>query len=118
MVPPALRGALADRSELLPLRELPVEAVRLLDALHAQPRLAAHLRLVHDVAAALTVALERRRPAPAFDRAAVLFGAATHDIGKVAYPTELTGPGSAHEPAGHALLLAQDIPDRLAPAAA
>jgi len=114
MISPVLRGALTDRSELLPLRELPVEAVRLLDVLHAQPRLAAHLRLVHDVAAALTVALEHRHPELAFDRVAVLFGAATHDIGKVAHPTELTGPGSAHEPAGHALLLAHDIPERLA----
>ena len=114
MISPALRGALTDQSELLPLRELPVEAARLLDVLHAPPRLAAHLRLVHDVAAALTVALERRYPDLAFDRVAVLFGAATHDIGKVAHPTELTGPGSAHEPAGHALLLAHDIPDRLA----
>lgn len=114
MVSPALRGALTDRSVLLPLRELPAEAVRLLDELRAQPRLAAHLRLVHDVATTLTVALEHRHPDLAFDRAAVLFGAATHDIGKVAHPTELTGPGSAHEPAGHALLLAHDIPDRLA----
>jgi hypothetical protein len=53
-------------------------------------------------------------PDLAFDRVAVLFGAATYDIGKVAHPTELTGLGSAHEPAGHALLLAHDIPDRLA----
>jgi len=80
MISPALRGALTDQSELLPLRELPVEAARLLDVLHAPPRLAAHLRLVHDVAAALTVALERRYPDLAFDRVAVLFGAATHDI--------------------------------------
>ncbi|WP_327003021.1 HD domain-containing protein [Dactylosporangium sp. NBC_01737] len=114
MVSPVLRGALTDRSELLPLRELPVEATTLLDVLHAQPRLAAHLRLVHDVAAALTVALERRCPGLAFDRVAVLFGAATHDIGKVAHPAELTGSGSAHEPAGHALLLAHGVPERLA----
>jgi hypothetical protein len=114
MISPALRGALTDQSEALPLRELPVEAARLLEVLHAQPRLAAHLRLVHDVAATLTAALERRHPKLAFDRVAVLFGAATHDIGKVTHPAELTGPGSAHEPAGHALLLAHDVPDRLA----
>ncbi|MGI5240102.1 HD domain-containing protein [Dactylosporangium sp. CA-139066] len=99
---------------MLQLREMPVEAARLLDVLHAPPRLAAHLRLVHDVAATLTVALEHRHPDLAFDRVAVLFGAATHDIGKVVHPTELTGPGSAHEPAGHALLLSYDIPDRFA----
>ncbi|MDI6105552.1 hypothetical protein QLQ12_43920 [Actinoplanes sp. NEAU-A12] len=96
------RGALTDQSDVLPLRELPVEAARLLEALQAPPRLAAHLRLVHDVAAALTGHLERRYPDLPFDRSAVLFGAATHDIGKIVHPQEITGPGSAH------------VPDRLA----
>jgi len=95
-------------------RELPAEAARLLGALPAQPRLVAHLRLVHDVAASLTAALDGSHPELVFDRAAVLFGAATHDVGKVVHPEELTGPGSAHEPAGQALLLAHDVPDRLA----
>ena len=44
----------------------------------------------------------------------MLFGAATHDVGKVLQPSELSGPGSAHEPAGHALLLAHGVPERLA----
>jgi hypothetical protein len=114
MILPALRSALTDQSDVLPLRELPVEAARLLEILHAPPRLAAHLRLVHDVAATLTGQLERRNPDLPFDRAAVLFGAATHDMGKIVHPTELTGAGSAHEPAGRALLLAHDVPDRLA----
>ena len=48
------------------------------------------------------------------DRDAVLFGAATHDIGKVVHVEELSGPGSTHEPAGHALLLARGVQERLA----
>jgi hypothetical protein len=44
----------------------------------------------------------------------VLFGAATHDIGKVVHPGELTGPGSAHEAAGEELLLRYGVPAHLA----
>jgi hypothetical protein len=43
-------------------------------------------------------------PNLAIDREAVLFGAATHDIGKVVYPEELTKPGNHHEEVGPALL--------------
>jgi hypothetical protein len=50
----------------------------------------------------------------AVDREAVLFGAATHDIGKTAHIAELSGPGSAHEQAGRELLLAHGISDELA----
>ena len=42
------------------------------------------------------------------------YGAATHDIGKVMHPNELTETGSAHEPAGRDLLLARQVPERLA----
>ncbi|WP_244901692.1 hypothetical protein, partial [Streptomyces europaeiscabiei] len=83
-----------------PLRPLPERAVALLRSLDAPPRLVAHLRLVHDVAYGLVDRAERRYPEPPFDRAAVLFGAATHDIGKTAHSEELSGPGSAHEEAG------------------
>jgi hypothetical protein len=44
-------------------------------------------------------------PQLVFDRDAVLFGAATQDIGKIVYPAEASGPGSAHEEAGRQLLL-------------
>ncbi len=111
---PALHAAMTDQSERW-LRQLPAEVTDLLERLPAPPpRLAAHLRLVHDVALQLTATLQRDYPDLTFDREAVLFGAATHDIGKVVHPDELTGPGSAHEPAGRALLLAHDVPERLA----
>jgi hypothetical protein len=108
-----LRGALSDQSEP-PLRRLPDQVTRLLQGLPVPPRLAAHLRLVHDVATRLTATLQQRHPELTFDRTAVLYGAATHDIGKVMHSDELTGPGSAHEPAGRALLLARQVPERLA----
>jgi hypothetical protein len=105
-----LERALADP----PLRRLPGAADALLRSLDAPPRLAAHLRAVHDVAAGVLGWLADRHPAVEVDAEAVLYGAATHDIGKVLHPEELSGPGSAHEPAGHRLLLAHGVPERLA----
>ncbi|GAA1657333.1 HD domain-containing protein [Actinoplanes couchii] len=88
-----------------PLRPLPAEVVDLLLSVNAPPRLAAHLRAVHDVAAQITAWLADHYPALTIDRDAVLFGAATHDIGKTAHAEELSGPGSRHELAGQRLLL-------------
>jgi len=97
-----------------PMRPLPGPAAELLRALDAPARLGAHLRVVHDVAWSLTDALGRRRPDLEFDTTAVLFGAATHDIGKVVHVAELAGPGSAHEAAGEELLLRYGVPAHLA----
>lgn len=66
------------------------------------------------MAATLTDWLRASHPALVFDREAVLFGAATHDIGKVVHPAELSTPGSEHEPAGERLLLAAGVEPRLA----
>jgi hypothetical protein len=96
------------------LRPLPETAAELLRDLAAPARLGAHLRLVHDVAWSLTDTLGRRWPALDFDTTAVLFGAATHDVGKVFHPEELSGPGSLHEPAGQTLLLRYGVPAHLA----
>jgi hypothetical protein len=96
------------------LRPLPVEVAELLTALHAPARLAAHLRAVHDVAWQLTDMLAERHPALTFDRTAVRFGAAVHDIGKVVHVDELTGPGSQHESTGERLLAEHGVPPRLA----
>ncbi|MFD5767761.1 HD domain-containing protein [Streptomyces sp. NPDC127049] len=92
-----------------PLRPLPAEAAALLRALGAPPRLAAHLRAVHDVAVEVVDWVRERHPGLAFDQDAVLFGAATHDVGKVVHPEELVGPGSAHEAAGRELLLRHGV---------
>jgi HD superfamily phosphodiesterase len=104
----ALRHALTEPA--MPyLRELPQLVADLLTELAAPPRLAAHLRLVHDVAYRIIDDLRDAYPALAVDRELVLFGAATHDIGKTVHFEELSGPGSRHEQAGYELLLAEGI---------
>ncbi|MEU1243618.1 hypothetical protein ABZ388_24955 [Micromonospora parva] len=115
MTSDSLRRALTAPADP-PLRPLPEQVVALLETLHAPPRLAAHLRAVHEVAAQLTDAVAVRFPQLPFDREAVLFGAATDDVGKVRHPEELSGPGSAHEPAGYesVFLDLDDILDRIA----
>ena len=105
----ALRGRCSP-----PLLPVPGRAAELLTQLQAPLRLAAHLRLVHDVAAQLADWAARSCPALDFDRDAMLFGAATHDIGKTIFPAELTGPGSAHEEAGRDLLLSLGVSPALA----
>lgn len=96
------------------MRPLPDRVAELLRVLDAPPRLAAHLRAVHDVAYQLVEWMGERQPALRFDRDAVLFGAATHDIGKTVHVGELSGPGSAHEEAGRELLLARGVSAELA----
>lgn len=106
----SLRRALTESS----LRPLPDRVRALLEALDASPRLAAHLRAVHDVAWELTDWVFRHYPAASFDRQAVLFGAAVHDIGKTVHAGELSGPGHEHEQAGYEILLAQGVEEHLA----
>ena len=60
---------------------LPPEAAELLQRLGAPSRLVAHLTLVHDVARQLLSQLRTAFPKFRPDEAAILFGAATHDIG-------------------------------------
>ena len=98
-------------SLLLPL---PDRVAELLSELGSPPRLAAHLRAVHDVAHQLVDWVEQGYPAVTFDREAVLFGAATHDVGKAVHVSELSGPGAAHEEAGQTLLLDHGVSRELA----
>src|SRR5262245_44897839 len=110
---PALDRALTEPGDPV-LRRLPDRAEGLLRELGAPPRLAAHLRAVHDVAHRLVDWLDAEHPELVVDREAVLFGAATHDIGKVVHTAELSGPGSVHEAAGHQLLLDHGIDPAMA----
>jgi hypothetical protein len=86
-----------------PLRALPVAVSDLLRAHRAPPPRGAPQ--LADWLAGLEFS---------FDRAAVLFGAATHDIGKIVHVAELSGPGSRHEAEGQQLLLAAGVEPRLA----
>jgi len=96
------------------LRPLPTEAIVLLEKVAAPARLVARLRVAHDVAADLCDWVHTSFPAVRFDREAVLFGAAIHDIGKALYPEELSAPGTCHEQAGYDLLTAHGVSPRLA----
>jgi hypothetical protein len=85
------------------LHHLPTQVAALLDGLNASPRLVAHLTLGHDVAATLVAALHRAWSTLVYGRGSVLLGAATHAIGKMLHPQELSRPGHGHEDAGVAL---------------
>ncbi|MBF9069790.1 phosphohydrolase [Streptacidiphilus sp. NEAU-YB345] len=110
-----MRAIALDPCARPPLRPLPESVAMLLAELDAPPRLAAHLRAVHDVAARVVAWLEGRDGTrPPFDPDAVRFGAATHDIGKVLHRAELSGPGDRHEEDGPALLVAHGVEPELA----
>lgn len=111
--PDLLTRALQDPG-VPPLRPLPPRAAELLRLLDAPPRLAAHLRAVHDVAHQLADWLDAHHPRLRYDRDAVLFGAALHDVGKVVHTDELSGAGSRHEETGRRLLLDHGIAPELA----
>lgn len=106
-----LDRALADAALVRPL---PEDVAALLREMSAPPRLAAHLRAVHDVAWQLIAAIAELWPVLRFDREEVLFGAATHDIGKTIHPAELSQPGTRHEQAGYELLVESGVEHRLA----
>ena len=69
------------------------------------PRLVAYSRIVCDVACTLLADLCERWEDFRADCDLVLFGAATHDIGKCVHPNELYEEGYKHEAAGKSLLL-------------
>jgi HD domain len=72
--------------------------------------LVAHLTLVHDTACQIVDRLATAWPKLSFDHAAVRFGAAAHDIGKVVYPEEVSRPGHLHEAAGEHVLRDHGVP--------
>ncbi len=109
-----LRRALEDDGGFPRLRALPPEVRDLLAELDAPPRLAAHLRAVHDVAAQIVVWTQERFPTIDIDATTVLTAAALHDIGKVIHPEELSGPGSSHEEGGYRLLRDRGVDERVA----
>ncbi len=96
------------------LRPLPPQAANLCSVAGASPRLVAHLTLVHDVAVQICDWLSRAFPNLAFDRNAVEFGAATHDIGKAFHSNELSAGGHSHEPRGRTWMEATGIEPTLA----
>lgn len=95
-------------------KPLPPDAAHLCTELAAPPLLIRHLVLVHAAAVELVGGLTANFPQLDIDRTAVLFGSATHDIGKTLHPNELTGAGDLHERDGPGLLIQHGVSPRLA----
>ena len=83
------------------------EAYDLLGTLGAPDRLIHHAHLVSE--AASRILAELKVLGVTCDASIVELGAVLHDSGKISYLQELTEPGSAHEKAGEALLLAHGV---------
>ena len=109
-----MNNPFSDQAVGFDLVTLPENAAVLLVDAKAPARLVAHLRLVHDVALRLLDAMSLVWPTLWVDRAAVLFGAATHDIGKALHLDELYQPGTKHEIDGRRLLVNHGVEGRLA----
>jgi hypothetical protein len=88
------------------------DAYRLLEKLGASQRLLRHVQLVGEAADGLLGAYARLNLE--CDAQWIELGAAVHDAGKILHPAELDGPGSEHEPAGEAMLLAQGVAPKIA----
>ncbi len=99
------------REGILPL---PPEVEKLLAQIDLSDRLLAYLSLVHDTSVRLCEALCGRWEQLAYVKEPVAFGAATHDIGKAIFFSELNGPGHRHEQKGEELLLELGVEEKLA----
>lgn len=96
------------------LPPLPPAAQDLCRQLNAPPRLIAHLQLVHQTAVRIIEKLKTAFPGIKLDETAILFGAATHDLGKTLHPTELGASGKKHQVDGPGLLVAKGVEPLLA----
>src|ERR1700722_1666317 len=88
------------------------EAYELLSVLGAPDRLVRHAELVDEAAG--RILSEFQRLGVSCDARVVRFGAVLHDAGKIRHSRELSEPGSLHEQAGEALLLAHGVQPEIA----
>ncbi|NVB82957.1 MAG: HD domain-containing protein [Kofleriaceae bacterium] len=89
----------------------PADAIAVLQRLGAVPWLVRHHELVLEAAVSVCDRFAREL---AFDRDAVLLGAALHDAGKIIHPAEMSAPGHEHEAAGRELLLRHGVSPSIA----
>ena len=95
-------------------KPLPADVQEICNRVQAPPRLVAHLILVHDVASTLMAEIEARFPEARFKTEDVLFGAATHDLGKAISSSELVAVGEEHTAKGFKLLKSLGVPEQRA----
>lgn len=87
------------------LSPLPENISSLLDELDAPHNLRRHLTIVHSTASDLLLKIKNNIPECNFNGRLILFGAGTHDIGKIQFRSELREKGNLHETAGYKILL-------------
>ena len=89
------------------LVDLPEKVAELLEILNSPERLKRHLSIVHTTAFDILTRLKVEWPTLAINQELILFGAATHDIGKTDIRDELFKSGKRHELTGMTILLNQ-----------
>ncbi|MFK7906079.1 MAG: HD domain-containing protein [Chitinophagales bacterium] len=100
--------------EYLTLTDLPQPIPFLLQNHKTPLILQKHLLIVHSTAKILLQKLKKNWQTLIIDEEAILFGAASHDIGKAIEVSELYESGKKHEEVGYQLLVANEISHGLA----
>lgn len=93
--------------------ELPIEIKNILKKHDSPERLNRHLRLVSFTASNLLSEIDNEWNQLKVNKDFVMFGAATHDIGKVISQNEIYGSGNQHESIGKNLLLENGFSEEL-----
>lgn len=95
-------------------KDLPSDIQRMLDDLKCPTLLIRHLILVYNVGLLLTKKIKLEFPNLRLLEQEIIFGTATHDIGKIRVKKELSEKGNQHEQVGYEILIAYGIEGNLA----
>jgi len=88
------------------------DALKLMSNLGAPEHLLTHVKLVGEAADLILKKCEQL--CVQIDSEFVRIGVAVHDVGKIVYVNEMTGPGSEHEPEGEKILLSKGVSNKIA----
>jgi hypothetical protein len=96
------------------MKELPKDVLEILNQRQAPILLKKHLTLVYNVCIDIIDKLALTWPNLQIIKKEILFGAATHDIGKIFETKELYQAGNRHEIVGYEFLISKEISENLA----
>lgn len=96
------------------MKDLPKEILKILNENDAPALLKRHLILVYNVGITIIEKLTLTWPNLPINKKEILFGTATHDIGKIIEIQELNFPGKKHEIAGYKFLINKNISENFA----
>lgn len=88
------------------------DAYKLLRSLGAPDHLLTHVTLVGEAADLLIEKFAELDLSIDFEF--IRIGVAIHDSGKIVHTSEMTGPGSEHEPEGQRMLISEGVPENIA----